>query len=148
MNIQTEFKIQQLRTKNLVMAVQSIAVAVGAIIIAMILPQLIVRYILTEESIFQYSAQLEYIPVVAYSFATLYFLYSMFTNFMRERKAAQLEKTLDEECSGCSDEACGCEDGCCDEISEEELAKLEEIVNETVKPAKKSNKKTAKKAKK
>lgn len=148
MNIQTEFKIQQLRTKNLVMAVQSIAVAVGAIIIAMILPQLIVRYILAEESLFEYSAQLEYIPVVAYSFATLYFLYAMLTNFLRERKAAQLEKTLEEECCGCSDQACGCEDGCCDEISEEELAKLEEIVNETVKPSKKSNKKTAKKAKK
>jgi len=147
-NYQTEFTIQQLRTKNLVKAVESLSVFVAAVIANMLIPQLLIKYIYDPTKLVVAPPIFEYLPLFTYGLALLYFIFAMVGNFLRERNAKIMEKELSL--------SFGCTDGhyngsCCDsdndkdEISEKELKELEKIVDEALKPTKKTVKKTAKK---
>ncbi|GIK83832.1 MAG: hypothetical protein BroJett025_04540 [Patescibacteria group bacterium] len=152
MNYLTEFKIQQLRTKNMTAAVESIAVVIGAVVANMLVPQLLLKYVYTDTSaLLEAPAIFTYFPLVTYSLALAYFLYAMVSNFVRCRKADNLEKEFVLTGGCCGD----CGDGCCsdgdhthgddEEISEAELKELEKIVDEALKP-KKAEKAASKKA--
>lgn len=150
MNYLTEFKIQQLRTKNLTAAVETIAVTMGAVVANMLIPQLLLQYVYTDPSAFglEAPAVFTYMPLVTYGIALAYFVYAMVGNIMRCKKANVLEQELMLTGGDC------CSDGTCcnsdeEEISEDELKELERIVDEALKPAKKTTKKKiAKTAKK
>lgn len=151
MNYLTEFKIQQLRTKNLTAAVETVAITMGAVMINMLVPQLLLKYVYTDPTAFglEAPAVFTYLPLVTYAIALGYFFYAMVGNFVRCRKANALEQEFVLTGGSCGDGCCG--DGCCstesqdEEISEDELKELERIVDEALKPAKKSTKATAKK---
>lgn len=163
MNYLTEFKIQQLRTRNLIAAIESIAMVTGAVIANMLIPQLLLNYVYTDTSMLtEAPAVFTYLPLVTYGIALAYFVYAMVTNFLRARQANTLEQELlltDDCCGGsCGCGDCGdCGDNCesCDhsqdsEMSEAELLELEKIVDQALKPkktAKTAKKKTSKKTK-
>ncbi len=140
MKYQTEFTIQQLRTKNLVKSVQALTAFVGAVVANMLVPQLLLKYIYDPTTLMEAPAVFEWFPLVSYSLALLYFIYTLFSNFNNEREAKKLERemalyTNKEDESG--------------DITDEELKELEAIVEEALKPKKKkSTKKTTKKTKK
>lgn len=147
MNYLTEFQIQQLRTKNLTAAVESIAVILGAVITNTLVPQLLLKYVYDPTVLLEAPPIFEYLPLVTYSLGLLYVLYSLGGNFVRNRKIRTLEQELMLTGGSC------CSDGnCChddEEITEEELKELERIVDEALKPEKKTaKKKTASKTKK
>jgi len=149
MNYQNRFAVQQLRTKNLVKGIESLSGFVAAVVANMLIPQLLLKYIYDPTTLVAAPPVFEYLPLVTYGLALLYFVGAMFGNFKREQKARRIESELNlysDECSGesCSDGSC-CDE---DEISDEELKELERIVDEALKPTKKktkSKKKTVKK---
>jgi hypothetical protein len=143
MNYLTEFNIQQLRTKNLTAAVESVAIVLGAVVANMLVPQLLLKYVYTDTTqLLEAPAIFTYFPLITYSLALGYFIYAMGSNFMRNRQANVLAKEL--ELSGGS--YCGhCMPD--DEVTEEEMKELEKIVDKALKPAtKKTTKKSTKKA--
>jgi len=153
MNYLTEFKIQQLRTKNLTAGVESIAITMGAVVVNMLVPQLLIKYVYTDPSAFGLEAPAIFtvLPLITYSVAMAYFVYAMVGNFVRNNKAKSLEQELMLTDGCCSDGSC-CSGSDEEEISDDELKELERIVDEALKPAKKtkaakktSTKKTAKK---
>ena len=162
MNYLTEFKIQQLRTKNLTAAIESIAVVLGAVITNMLVPQLLIKYVYDPTTLTEAPAIFELLPLITYGIALAYFAYAMVNNFLRSRKANNLEQELLVSGTCCSDGSCSCEGEDGEEISEEELKELERIVDEALKPAakkvnakgreaalgQKATKKTAKKSSK
>ena len=160
MNYLTEFKIQQLRTRNLIAAIESIAMVTGAVIANMLIPQLLLNYVYTDTSMLtEAPAVFTYLPLVTYGIALAYFVYAMVTNFLRARQANTLEQELllTDDCCGGSCGCGDCGDNCesCDhsqdsEMSEAELLELEKIVDQALKPkkaAKTAKKKTSKKTK-
>lgn len=155
MNYLTEFKIQQLRTKNLTAATESIAMVVGAVVANMLVPQLLLKYVYTDTSaLLEAPAIFTYFPLVTYTVALVYFVYVMVGNFLRNRKAALLEQELYLSGDCCSDGCCTGGDCNCghdhgnEEISDAELKELEKIVDEALKPKKDSAKKSTKAVKK
>ncbi len=150
MNYLTEFKIQQLRTKNLTAAVESISAVTGAVVANMLIPQLLLKYVYVDTTqLLEAPAVFTYLPLVTYSLALAYFAYAMVGNFIRCRKADALEQEL-ALTGGCCSDGC-CSDGSCnsddtnEEISETELKELEKIVDEALKPTAKKVTKTSKK---
>lgn len=155
MNYLTEFKIQQLRTKNLTAATESIAMVVGAVVANMLVPQLLLKYVYTDTSaLLEAPAIFTYFPLVTYTLAVVFFIYAMVGNFLRSRKASVLEQELYLSGDCCSDGCCDGGDCNCghdhgdEEISDAELKELEKIVDEALKPKKEMAKKTAKASKK
>lgn len=144
MNYLTEFKIQQLRTKNLTSAVESISAITGAVVINMLVPQLLLKFVYDPTTLVEAPVIFEILPLVTYSIAVLFFAYVMVSNFMRERKVAVLEQEMMIGADGCCGGDCNCGD---DEINQEDLKELEKIVDEAIKPSRKV-KASAKKAKK
>lgn len=154
MNYLTEFKIQQLRTKNLTAAVESIAMVTGAVVANMLAPQLLLKYVYTDTSaMLEAPAIFTNFPLATYSIALAYFIYAMVGNFIRNRKASVLEQELlltggyCDDCGDCSN-CDNCQHDGGEDISEDELKELERIVDEALKPSAKTAKKTTKSSKK
>jgi len=155
MNYLTEFQIQQLRTKNLTAAIESIAVVMGAVITNMLVPQLLIKYVYDPTTLTEAPAIFELLPLITYGIALAYFVYAMVGNFLRNKKANNLEQELlingNSDC--CADGTCSCNGDDQEEISDAELKELEKIVDEALKPkakktvAKSSKKKSSKKSK-
>ncbi|MBU0974616.1 hypothetical protein KKD03_02860 [Patescibacteria group bacterium] len=138
MSYQTEFAIQQLRTQNLVKGVESLSGFVAAVVANMLIPQLLIKYVYDPTTLTVAPPIFEYLPLVTYGLALLYFVFAMAGNFIREKSA----RTMQKEASllpCCSDRSCvDCTD---DEISEKELKELEKIVDNALKPTKKATRK-------
>jgi len=142
MNYLSEFKIQQLRTKNIAAAVESIAVVVGAVVANMLVPQLLLKYVYTDTSqLLEAPPIFTYFPLVTYSLALAYFIYAMVGNFLRCRKANVLEQELYLTGGNYGDNCCGNCGSDEEEITDDELKELEKIVDEALKPGKKSTSK-------
>lgn len=145
MNYLTEFQIQQLRTKNLTAAVEAIVVVLGAVIANSLIPQLLLKYVYDPTVLLEAPPVFEYLPLVTYTLGLLYVLYVLFTNFTRNRRIRTLEQELMLTGGGCCSDGSCCHDD--EEITEEELKELERIVDEALKPEKKSAAKSKKSAK-
>ena len=130
----TGFAIQQLRTQNLVKGIESLSGFVAAVVANMLIPQLLIKYVYDPTTLVAAPPIFEYLPLVTYGLALLYFVTSMFGNFQRERSARAMEKEMSLTSDDSYDE---------DDISEEELKELEKIVDEALKPKKKATKKVA-----
>lgn len=129
---QNGFAIQQLRTKNLVKGVESLSGFVGAVVANMLIPQLLIKYVYDPTKLVAAPPIFEYLPLVTYGLALGFFIFAMVGNFMRERSAKVMEKEMSLS-SCCMDEE--------DDISEKELQEFEKIVDEALKPAKKTTRK-------
>jgi hypothetical protein len=149
MNQLSEFKIQQLRTKNLTAAVESISVILGAVIANMLIPQLLIKYVYTDTAaLVEAPAIFTMLPLITYSVALAFFVRSMVDNFLRSRKANVLEQEL-MLTNGCCGGNCSSDhDSNEEEISDDELKELERIVDEALKPSKKTSKNVSKTKKK
>jgi hypothetical protein len=135
------FSVQQLRTRNLIKSVESISVIAAAIIINMLAPQLLIRYVYDPSTLIAPPPVFEYLPLVTYSIAVIYFLVAMTGNFLRERKARKLEREMILYSGCCSEANCKCgHENSDDDITDEELKELERIVDEALKPEKKTTK--------
>ncbi len=140
MSHQNGFAVQQLRTQNLVKGVESLSGFVAAVIANMLIPQLLIKYVYDPTTLTVAPPIFEFLPLVTYGLALLYFVFAMVGNFMRERNARSMQKEMllsscctDGSCANCKDE----------EISETELKELEKIVDKALKPTKKATKKVA-----
>ncbi|MCB9812821.1 MAG: hypothetical protein H6772_00300 [Pseudomonadales bacterium] len=140
MNNKNQFAVQQLRTKNLNKGVETISIFVAAVVANMLVPQLLIRYVYDPTLLTEAPPIFEYLPLVTYSIALAFFLYAMIGNLLREMKAKKMEIELSLYAGDCT---CGdCTDGKCskdDEISDDELKELEKIVDQALKPSKKSS---------
>jgi hypothetical protein len=147
MNYLTEFKIQQLRTKNLTAAVESIAIVIGAVVANMLVPQLLLKYVYTDTSqLLEAPPIFTYFPLVTYSLALAYFVYAMVGNFLRCRKANVLEQEFLLTGGYCGNHCCDeCQTD--EEISDSELKELEKIVDEALKPEKSVSKRSTRSTK-
>lgn len=141
MNHYTQFKIEQLRAKNLARLMESILAFLGALFVTALLPSILVRYVYSPEQLMQQPpALLEYIPIASFAVAFGYLVFAAVGNMKREKTARELEKQL--ELTG-GHMGCECDCGDHDMVSDEELKELEAIVDEAL-----SESKTAAAAKK
>lgn len=135
-----KFAVQQLRTQNLVKGMESLSVFIAAVIANMLIPQLLIKYVYDPTTLTVAPPIFEYLPLVTYGLALLYFIYAMVGNFTRERSAKNMQNEMSMS-SCCTDGSCAdCKD---DEISDTELKELEKIVDSALKPTKKATKKVA-----
>ena len=144
MNHITQNKIENLRSKSLFSSMNAISVFIGAVIANMIAPQLLLKYVYDANTLTEAPPIFEYLPLVTYSLAMVYFVFAVVTNYMRERKISLLEKELSiASMPGCcGGDCCNGDDSCCSNedamVSEAELAELEKIVDEALQPKKES----------
>ncbi|MCA9369493.1 MAG: hypothetical protein H6773_01280 [Pseudomonadales bacterium] len=130
-------ELADLRMQNLTRAVQSIMLFAAAIFANAFLPQLIITYMYTQEELLTLTEQpmiLEVLPVVTFAIAAGYFVYTVFANMMNNKNAKVLKQELALG-GGCCDGNCSCGE---EDLSDAELKELEAIVEEALKPAKKS----------
>ena len=139
-NHRTGLAVQQLRIKNLTSVVSTLAVFVAAVVTNMLVPQLLIKYVYDPTTLVTAPPIFEYLPLVTYGVALLYFIRVALDNFVREGRAKKMEREFGlGSCPECSD----------DEISDEELKELEKIVDEALKPKRKvAKRKTVKAARK
>lgn len=135
MSHHSKFIIQQLRAENSVKATESLSGFVAAVVANMLIPQLLLKYVYDPTTLTVAPPIFEYIPLVSYGLALLYFVLAMFGNYNRERRARLMEKEM----YTSHDHS--------DEISEKELKELEKIVDNALKPSKTATKKATSKKK-
>ena len=147
-------EVQDLRMQNLTKAVESLMVFVAAIFANAFLPQLIIKYMYTQEELLTLTETpqiLEVLPTATFTLAAVYFLYVVYASITNSRRISVLKKEMKMLGDTCCGGACGCGHDGEEELTEEELKELESIVEEALKPKKaksSSKKKTAKKASK
>ena len=113
-----KFQIQYLRQKNLQALMESLVVMIGAIFVAILLPQVLVRFLYANQQLVTEPMLLQYIPVVALALGVLQMLVTFVGNFIRERQLIKLERTLVTEVNQSSSS-----------IDESELKELEKMVD-------------------
>ncbi|MBP9781727.1 hypothetical protein KBC89_03660 [Candidatus Woesebacteria bacterium] len=128
-----KFQIQYLRQKNLQALMEALVVMIGAIFVAILLPQVLVRFIYANQQLTAEPMLLQYIPVVALVLGVLQLVVTLLGNFLRERQMVKLERTLVNEVN----QSTGA-------IDESELKELEKLVDSAL--TKHSPKKVVKKS--
>lgn len=113
-----KFQIQYLRQKNLQALMEALVVMIGAIFVAILLPQVLVRFIYANQQLTAEPMLLQYIPVVALVLGVLQLVVTLLGNFLRERQMVKLERTLVNEVN----QSAGA-------IDESELKELEKLVD-------------------
>lgn len=113
-----KFQIQYLRQKNLQALMEALVVMIGAIFVAILLPQVLVRFIYANQQLTAEPLLLQYIPVVALVLGVIQLIATMLGNFLRERQMVKLERTLVNEVN----QSAGA-------IDESELKELEKLVD-------------------
>lgn len=89
-----KFQIQYLRQKNLQALMEALVVMIGALFVAILLPQVLVRFVYADQQLTAEPMLLQYIPVVALALGALQLVVTLVGNFFRERQMVKLEKTL------------------------------------------------------
>ncbi len=139
-------KISHLRQRSMVVTLEAVLVLFGALLAIAVLPTLLLRYFYDTTTLMESPAVLEYIPVVAFVLATVYFLRALIGNMRREKEVSQLMIELEnDDCCGAG--CCSDKDGEADEDWDEDLKELEDLLAE-VEAEEKSEKKSTKKASK
>lgn len=138
MKHQKHFQIQKLESEKLTNLVESIAVFVFALFMALFLPNLLYTYLYADQALLEEPMLMSMVPVVSFGLGVAYFIYVMLINW---RKSLQIKKLVNE-----MDEMT-----CPDCLDDSDLAEVESIVDEILaeaeaKPKAKSSKPKAKKA--
>jgi hypothetical protein len=144
-----EFKIDQLYKEKTILALESIAVFVGALFITVYLPQLLFQFYYVNQELTAEPEVIKFIPVVSFAVAILFFVYAQVMMIMKKLKIGQLSK--EHSLAMLQDDGCNCDH---DHGHEHHSDWMNESMDEEVKtvavskPKKKAaaKKKTAKKA--
>jgi hypothetical protein len=140
-----EFKIQQLRLDKVILAIESIAMVIGALFTIAILPQLLLQYVYDAATLTAEPPLLTYIPVVGFAIAAIYFVYATVMIVMKKLRINAYEKELNELRLMVDEDGCEC--GHDHGHHHHEMEDMSEYMEEeVVKPARKS--KTKKSTKK
>lgn len=94
MSSTSSFQVEQLRTRNIVATLEAIGVFLLSLFLTAFGPSLLLRYVYGDQQLLEPPMLLEMLPVVSFVLGAGYFLYTMFTNITRERKARKLEKEV------------------------------------------------------
>ena len=113
-----QFQIQYLRQKNQQALLEALVVMVGALFVALLLPQVLVRFVYVSQQLTTEPLVFQAIPVVALALGVLQLVATLIGNFLRETKLRKLEKLVIEQASA-SEPA----------IDESELKELEKLVD-------------------
>lgn len=89
-----KFQIQYLRQKNIQALMESLVIMVGALFIAVLLPQVLVRFLYANQQLYAEPLLLQLIPAIALVVGVLQLLITFVGNFMRSRRLVKLEKTM------------------------------------------------------
>jgi hypothetical protein len=89
-----QFQIEQLRAHNLHKTLEALLVMLGALFVTALLPSLLIRYVYANQQLLEEPRALQVIPAISFAVGLGYALYVLITNFLRERKAAQLEAQM------------------------------------------------------
>lgn len=111
-----QFEIAQLRQKNMIVMIESIAVFIFCLFVSALLPQLLFKYFYANAQLTEQPALFDYIQVGTFLLGVAYFLYAAIGNFQRAAKVRKMEKQMQSSemmdgacCSNC-DGMCGCGD--------------------------------------
>ena len=114
-----------LRMSNIYMMLVSLTLFVAALFVTAILPSLLLRYVYAGQQLLAEPKALEYIPLVSFAIATLYFIYALIATTLSEIK---IRRIINHDCYPQADEA---------ELTDSELTELEAMVDAAI--AEKSN---------
>jgi hypothetical protein len=90
-----KFRISQLRQDKIILILESISIFILALFVAIFLPQLLFQFVYAGQQLTAEPATLQYIPVVSFTVAILYFLYATVMVVMKKMKIMKLEKELE-----------------------------------------------------
>jgi hypothetical protein len=142
----SSYRIKMLQQRRLITAVESIAVLVFSLFVAIFLPQLLLRYLYADQQLLAEPVLLQYIPVVAFAIGVGFGLYALVANIMTMMKVRKLQAQLPE--AGSMGGACGVDCACCspDDEGYQEVKDLASAVAKS--SGKKSSSSKSKKSKK
>lgn len=138
-----QYKASALRQEKIIFAIEAILIYIVALFTSAMLPAILVQYVLKSSNPFEQPRFLEYIPVAAFTIATLYFLYATVQIIRRANEVKRLDAEM---------LMMGHDDCCCGHCEMDELSELESMAEKEVssatkrksvkrKSSKKSNKK-------
>jgi hypothetical protein len=125
-NSLNHFKVKELRKRSMVRTTEAIMVIFGALLAIAILPGILLKYLYAGQQLFEQPKLLEYIPIVAFGIATLYFLRALTGNMKRDSEAKKL--MIEIEMMG--DDCCDANSNDDDEDWDDDLQELEELLAE------------------
>ncbi len=89
-----KFKINQLLQEKMILILETIAIFILALFVSIFLPQLLFQFLYSKQQLTAEPALLQYIPVISFSVAILYFLYATISVVLKKLKVVQLQKEL------------------------------------------------------
>lgn len=107
-----EFKIDQMRKDKMILILETISIFILALFVTAFLPQLLFQFVFANQQLTAEPPVIQYIPVVSFAAAILYFIYATVMVMMKKMKINQLEKEISMMMiDGSYDDCCG---GNCD----------------------------------
>jgi len=91
-----KFQIKDLRQQNIQDALQSIGLILASLVVASLLPTLLVTYVYTDQAALMTETPfwVQNGPLIVFGIGIAYFLYAVVANVMRDRKIAALKQQL------------------------------------------------------
>jgi len=118
----SQFKIAQLRQKNIQTSGEVVGVLVLSVFVTVLLPQLLFQYFYANKQLTAEPAELRAIPAIAFGVGLLFALYGFIANFLRERKIIALTHEMEDQALAVSSSP----------VTAEELAQLESLVEKAL----------------
>jgi len=118
----SQFKIAQLRQKNIQTSGEVVGVLVLSVFVTVLLPQLLFQYFYADKQLTAEPAELRAIPAIAFGVGLLFALYGFIANFLRERKIIALTHEMEDQALAVSSSP----------VTAEELAQLESLVEKAL----------------
>lgn len=137
----TQFQIDQMRKDKMILGIESIAIAVVAMMVTVFLPQLLFQFYYVNQTLTAEPPIFKYIPLVAFSVTVLYFVYASVMLITKKMQIMKLEKDLamlGDECD------CGHHHHDHGMMAADDEASTNELAEAMSRPARKSTKKASK----
>lgn len=118
----SQFKINQLRQKNIQTTGEVVGVLVLSVFVTVLLPQLLFQYFYADKQLTAEPPELKAIPAIAFGVGLLFALYGLAANFLRERQIIALTHEMEDQALAVSSSP----------VTADELAQLESIVEKAM----------------
>ncbi len=133
-----QFKIDQLRQKNIQTSSEVVGVLVLSVIVTVLLPQLLFQYFYANKQLTAEPMELKVIPAVAFGVGLLFAIYGYVANFLRERRIIALTHEMEDQALAVASSP----------VTADELAQLENLVEKALDADQVSSKKQPGRSKK
>lgn len=133
-----QFKIDQLRQKNIQTSSEVVGVLVLSVIVTVLLPQLLFQYFYANKQLTAEPMELKVIPAVAFGVGLLFAIYGYVANFLRERRIIALTHEMEDQALAVASSP----------VTADELAQLENLVEKALDADQVSSKKQTGRSKK